>query len=188
VLKLYQDIGHRRGTTYSLGVLARVASHRSNAIVAKRLAEESLVIAREIGDKMAIGAALRTLGRAERQLGLDDAAEQTLGAALSLLVDIRVLPEALDVIVEQAELLVHRREGTRRAEVEIVPSPPEEDAAALLAVVLGHPAAWQSTRVRAEQLQVNLHNLLSPEVRALTQRRAHEILLEALAAGKAAKR
>ena len=62
---------------------------------------------------MAIGAALRTLGRAERQLGLDGAAEQTLGAALSLLVDIRVLPEALDVLVEQAELLVRRRAAAR---------------------------------------------------------------------------
>ena len=179
-LKLYQGIGHRRGTTYSLGLLARVGSHRDDAPAAKRLAEESLAIAREIGDKMAIGAALRTLGRAERQLGLDGAAEQTLDAALGLLVDIRVLPEALDVIVEQAELLVRRR-----AAGEMVPSSPEEDAAALLAVVLGHPAAWQSTRVRAEQLQANLHGLLSPEARALTQHRAREISLEVLAADRA---
>jgi hypothetical protein len=128
---------------------------------------------------MAIGVALRSLGRAQRHLGAYADAERTFAAALRIFVDIVTYPDALAVILEQAELILHVGTAGGSPHVEVTVSS-KQHASELLAFVVNHPAAWHSTRIRAEQLQADLNRRLPPPIRAAAYTRGRALAFAAL--------
>jgi predicted ATPase/DNA-binding SARP family transcriptional activator len=155
-LRLTRELKDMFGVGLGLCRLGNLMYEMQQYGEAKQLYQESLATYDAIGDKWGIALSLTHLGYATCALSEYQEAERHLHRALTLAMEIGVMPVALAALVGIANLLLTRGEQKRTLE--------------LLAVVLGHPASEQETKDRAEQLLSELEDHL-PRARAMVQAR-----------------
>jgi tetratricopeptide (TPR) repeat protein len=155
-LARYREVGNLWGTAIVLGNTAEVKNIQGKYQEAFRLAEEGLAVSGELGGLTIIGP-LKALGEACCGLGNLTAARGHFHAALVKGAELEATPYLLFTLGSVAECLAKQGEN--------------EIALELIALVLNHPASWQSSKDRAEALIESVEAELSPEVIATAHKR-----------------
>ena len=171
-LAIRKDIGDRRGVAMTLDSLGYVTLLLGNPAEAKTLVSESLAIRQELNDPRGTAYAFYHLGLVARALGDRDAARAHFSVALRTVMDIKVVPLILEILVGIASLW---------AEEEIGGAPPDRKAVLileLLAFCFAHPACDRLSRKSAENLFSKTAPHLNPDTVAEIQKRAKTKPLE----------
>jgi predicted ATPase/transcriptional regulator with XRE-family HTH domain len=119
-------------------VLGRCAYQLGDYELARELLERTLAVQRAHNEAWVLTRNLTFLGQALAALGDERAAARHLVEALRLGQRALLVPRVLDAVYGLAELLARRAAPA--------------DAAALLAMLIEHPASWHETRERAARL------------------------------------
>jgi predicted ATPase/DNA-binding SARP family transcriptional activator len=137
-LTLSSRTGDRRAQAFARHNLGVIAAHLERYEDAAREHRASLALRRADGDQWGISVSLIQLGGLARQTGARDEAEGCLLIALRIAMEARVLPVALEALIELAALAADEGRPDR--------------ARAILAPVIAHPALNHSGRDHAERL------------------------------------
>ncbi len=166
-LAVFRRLDDRVGIVLSLGNLGLVAYDLGKYQEAKRYYHESLIIRREMGDRLGVAISLDNLANAARALGEYREAREYFCRALNGAREIGALPLALEVMVGMADLLLEQDEP--------------EQALALVAFVLQHPASEELTKKRGEQLLAQLTPRLPDHIVAAARQEAEAKTFEEVA-------
>jgi predicted ATPase/transcriptional regulator with XRE-family HTH domain len=129
-----------------VGDESRIALYRE---LAQAMAEESIVLYRELGDGWSLAIAHTHLGEIFAARGMNSEARRQFLEAIQAAAEAQIAPETLKALLGLAFLDIV--EGRR------------ESALGLLNSILQHPAAVQKTRDSAEKLRAELEAQLTPE-------------------------
>jgi tetratricopeptide (TPR) repeat protein len=182
-LAISRALGDRWIAAFSLNQLGLVTYLMGNTewAEAKRLYQEGLAISKELGDQWNISLSLNHLGQITYALDELQEAKQYFLTALKTAMEAQATTIALDALVGLVILLVKERASTAESEVA-----KKEQALEWLVLPLNHPASWQDTKNRANQLLAELEAELPPHIVAAAQQRGQarklkEIVAEILA-------
>jgi predicted ATPase/Tfp pilus assembly protein PilF len=167
-LAMRDEIGDRPGVATSNRHLGVVAYELGEYEDANRLFRKSLAMCEPLEDQEGSANALNGLGDTARALGDHSKAREHLRAALRTATEISATPVALDSLFGFAALFAS--EGR------------QQDALALLDLVASHPMAYQPTKDRAQALQRQLADEVSPEAVAAAERQAEPTDFETIVA------
>ncbi len=149
-LEIWSDIGNKMGTAIALSNLGELAVLTGEYEEAKRHLVQSIQLDREIGRPKGIAYSLVYLGDAFSALGDHESARKYYCEALSLSVDMQVVPLTLLVLASIANLLFQTQ---------------QKKAAGLLSLVLNHPASNAEVRKKAQRLLTQCSPSLVTDVR-----------------------
>ncbi len=180
-LTLCRETGHHFEVIYRLGTLGYITNSMGRYEEAPRYFQEALDTARQLGYKAEVSWILAGLG--EASLGLEnylaarnyllEALETTSGTAY-----------ALPALISWAMLLEKEADvpaaGVVAGPEVLANHEPKQRAAAILSLVINHPATWQVYRDKADRLLAELEAELPPEVFAAARRRGQAKTVDAV--------
>jgi predicted ATPase/DNA-binding CsgD family transcriptional regulator len=165
-----EEIGNVIGATMSLLTLGRIALACGEYKEAGGFFRRSLYISEQVGYQYAVGNSSKYLGKVALSMGKTAQAEDYLVQSLVISKEIGLFRDIIIILYEFACLRVAQGHS--------------EQATELLALVLQHPASYQSRlgegRIRdnAKELLVKLEQELSPETYAAALERGQELDLD----------
>ena len=172
-LEVSRAAGDRWGTAFCLGQLGEALTllGPEQRVEAKRLQQESVTIFREIGNLWGLGVGLYFLGQTCSALDEVDEAWRYFHEALQIASRHQMIPLALGILVNIAELW-HRtgEHGAGPAS--------SETTLELLALILNHPMAEQQQKKKAASLLVQLEADLPRPLFKMTVARGQARTLE----------
>ena len=161
---LSMSVGDRwgLGSAYrGLGIIAQAQGEHQQAVVMFR---SSLDTFTELGGTWWVARVLAEMGRSVFALGNDAEAERVWRESLRIATETRGTSVALEALVGLASLQAKQGDMERALE--------------LLLIVLNHPASFQETKDRAEELRAELELRLTPQklqaVQAQTQEQSFD--------------
>lgn len=162
-LAINREVGEGRGIALCLDNLGRLAYDRQSFAEAAELYEESVAGFKKSGNQLGTASALCHWGTAIGAMGreYDQDAREKLLEALIIAAKIGAAPVALDVLLGLATLTAAK--GSEETE--------REERAAMLVLVLHHPASAYETKENARLLLAELTAELSPAAAARAQER-----------------
>lgn len=154
-LAIHRELNNQKGTADALNNLGTEAVSMGEYSEAQSLLEQSLAIYRAIGHRPGVAFSLDSLGHVACGLGDYAAAHRHFREALRIMMDIRAVTYAIEVLVGIAKVLIK--------EEKYLP------ALDMLAFALNHPKCVPEVKDNAARLLSELEVCLSPQVIALAQ-------------------
>jgi tetratricopeptide (TPR) repeat protein len=152
------------GTAY--GNLGIVELAQGNAAEAKALLQIAIPLFADLGMLGDVAYFMTHLGEAEHLLSAIDEAESHWLDAIRLARQTEALPAIAAILIRLARLYADRGDIVRAYEWAIL--------------IAGHPAAWQDSKARAEQLRKELQPQLTPDQIEAAQVQARSRTLDAV--------
>lgn len=143
--ELFKANEYKPGASTALSNAGRLAAKQEDYALATQLLAESLALKQDLGDERGMAVSLTGMIAVSTATGAYGEAQSQLRQALSLAQKCNDVKLLLEVLTEAAALALAEKR--------------EQDAAFLLAYVLGHPGAVQEVREQAEQLTTQLTHI-----------------------------
>jgi DNA-binding SARP family transcriptional activator/predicted ATPase len=147
-LTIYRTLNFETGAALALNNLGLIEEALQQSERAYQLYQQAFAVSQSSHTRWARAAALQNLGRISLTLGQRQQGRQYLRQGLELAAKAEALPLVLDIMLD----IAHQLEATGK----------EQQAAAIAAAIVQHPASNQVTQQKASQLQAQLLPVTSP--------------------------